>query len=1469
MTGTAAVTIPAGITTTITNLVINGASASVTLNQAYTFQDVTVTSGILTGAAYNNSNSGGAWTSTPGTGNGRLIMTVNGTLTVGTTGRIHMDSKGYIGGTATRTQSGSPTGPGTSASTANGGGGGGVSTVNIQAGGGSYGTRGLDSTAAVSTYPVAGTTYGASDFDTQLYLGAGGGGNSAQGTTGGYGGGAIKLTVGNLSLASGAQISSTGGSPSSTGSGGGSGGTIVIDLSGTFTNSGGTISVAGGTSAWGSSGGSGRIKFPQAKLIDASNNLSVAGFSLIDINLTSNVNTLTVGANATVNLTASNNVTVSSLVINGANAELRLNDEWTQASRNGQPALGKSFGSITVTNGVLTSNAYSNTFSGGAWSTTPAAGNGQLIVDVTGTLTVGTSGRIHMDSKGYIGGTSLRTQGGSLTGPGTSASTANGGGGGGVSTVNIQAGGGSYGTQGLDSTAAVSTYPVAGTTYGASDFDTQLYLGAGGGGNSAQGTTGGYGGGAIKLNVGNLTLNSGAQISSKGGGPSSTGSGAGAGGTIVIDVSGTFSNSSGTISVVGGTSAWGSSGGSGRLKFPQAKLIDASNNLSVAGFSLIDINLTSNINTFTVGANATVNLSASNNVTVSSLVINGANAELRLNDEWTQASRNGQPALGKSFGSITVTNGVLTSNPYSNTFSGSTWSTTPAAGNGQLIVDVTGTLTVGTSGRIHMDSKGYIGGTATRTQGGSPTGTGTNSTSANGGGGGGNASNGWYAGGGSYGTAGTDLNSAYPSYPVAGTTYGASDFDTQLYLGAGGGGNSLNAHTGGYGGGAIKLNVANLSIASGGQISSRGGSPSSVYGGAGAGGTVVIDISGTYSNSGGTISIAGGTSAWGINGGSGRLKFPQAKLIDASNNLSVVGFSLYDINLTSNINTFTVGANATVNLTASNNVTISSLVINGANAELRLNDEWTQASRNGQPALGKSFGSITVTNGVLTSNAYSNTYSGSSWSTTPAAGNGQLIIDVTGTLTVGASGRVHMDSKGYMGGTSTRTQGGSPTGPGTSSTSANGGGGGGNTSNGWYAGGGSYGTAGTDLNSAYSSYSVAGTTYGASDFDTQLYLGAGGGGNSLNAHTGGYGGGAIKLNVASLSLASGAQITAKGGAPSGSYAAGGAGGTTVIDVSGTFTNSGGTISVAGDTTYSSRTGGSGRIKFPQAKLIDASNNLSIAGFSLFDINLTSNINTFTVGANATVNLTGSNNVTVSSLVINGANAELRVNDQWTTATFGKSFGSITVTNGVLTSNPYSNTFSGSSWSTTPAAGNGQLILDVTGSLTVSASGRINMDSKGYIGGTSTRTQGGSPTGPGTTSTSANGGGGGGATTNAAYGGGGSYGTAGAAGTGAAGTTYGSSDFTTQLYLGSGGGANSFNGNPGGYGGGAIKLSIGSGSVASGGQITARGGATGTYSGGGSGGTVVITSTGAFTNGGTLSVAGGTGTRAGGSGRSQP
>jgi hypothetical protein len=63
-----------------------------------------------------------------------------------------------------------------------------------------------------------------------------------------------------------------------------------------------------------------------------------------------------------------------------------------------------------------------------------------------------------------------------------------------------------------------------------------------------------------------------------------------------------------------------------------------------------------------------------------------------------------------------------------------------------------------------------------------------------------------------------------------------------------------------------------VSLASGAQVTARGGNSSSSWGGAGSGGTLVMTISGTFTNSGATISVAGGTS--GPAGGSGRSQFP-------------------------------------------------------------------------------------------------------------------------------------------------------------------------------------------------------------------------------------------------------------------------------------------------------------------------------------------------------------------------------------------------------------------------------------------------------------------------------------------------------------------------------------------------------------------------------------------------------------------
>ena len=835
VTGTGAVTIPSGITTTIQNLVINGASASVTLNQNYTFQDVTVTSGVLTSAAYDNAFSGSAWTSTPGSGNGRLLFTVNGTLTVGASGRIHMDGKGYHGGISGRTQGGSPTGPGGSASTANGGGGGGGTSSG--GGGASYGTLG---TQRANITP--GQLYGASDFAEQLYLGSGGG--YSTGTfNGGAGGGAIKITAGSITLASGAQITSKGLTGNNNGTsygGGGSGGTIVLSTD-SLANSGGTISVAGGSGhsdGRGPAGGLGRISIPIAALKDASNNLNLNGIVGMDVTVTSgdNVNNIVASTSANCSLTVANGVSINQLDITSS-ATVRLLSNTT-------------FGAVNVTSGTLSTNPYANTYSNSTtWSTTPAPGNGQLIFTVTGALTVGASGSIHVDGLGYAAGTSTKTQGGSYRYPGGSGSAANdGGGGGGTSSGG---GGASYGTLGTQRTNI-----TPGQLYGASDFAEQLYLGSGGG--YSTGTfNGGAGGGAIKITAGSITLASGAQITSKGLTGNNNGTsygGGGSGGTIVLSTD-SLANSGGTISVAGGSGhsdGRGPAGGLGRISIPIAALKDASNNLNLNGIVGMDVTVTSgdNVNNIVASTSANCSLTVANGVSINQLDITSS-ATVRLLSNTT-------------FGAVNVTSGTLSTNPYANTYSNSTtWSTTPAPGNGQLIFTVTGALTVGASGSIHVDGLGYAGGTSSKTQGGSYPNPGGSGAAANGGGGGSGTS----GGGGGYGTAGTTAGTA-----IGGAAYGASDFTAQLYLGSGGG--SSTSFNGGAGGGAIKITASSASLATGAQITSKGligNNNGGAYGGGGSGGTIVMSVSGTFTNTA-TFSVAGGAGTGA--GGSGRTQYP-------------------------------------------------------------------------------------------------------------------------------------------------------------------------------------------------------------------------------------------------------------------------------------------------------------------------------------------------------------------------------------------------------------------------------------------------------------------------------------------------------------------------------------------------------------------------------------------------------------------
>ncbi len=156
-------------------------------------------------------------------------------------------------------------------------------------------------------------------------------------------------------------------------------------------------------------------------------------------------------------------------------------------------------------------------------------------------------------------------------------------------------------------------------------------------------------------------------------------------------------------------------------------------------------------------------------------------------------------------------------------------------------------------------------------------------------------------------------------------------------------------------------------------------------------------------------------------------------------------------------------------------------------------------------------------------------------------------------------------------------------------------------------------------------------------------------------------------------------------------------------------------------------------------------------------------------------------------------------------------------------------------------------------MTISSSGKIDVNGKGFIGGQESKTRGSGP-GHGKGDTYPEGGG---------YGGRGGYGGE-YRNLASYGSVYGSAEAPEMPGSGGGGGMNI----PGGNGGGAVRIEA-AGTVTVNGQITADGkGHNGHYSGGGSGGAVYITCL-SITGSGTVSAAGeNTGTQggAGGGGR---
>jgi hypothetical protein len=104
---------------------------------------------------------------------------------------------------------------------------------------------------------------------------------------------------------------------------------------------------------------------------------------------------------------------------------------------------------------------------------TPPNGNGRLIINMSGTLTVQSGGQVTMDGKGYPGG----GNGPGQIGCGNTASGYSQDGMGAGGAGRFSGGSASYGTPG--------GWTFGSTTYGASDFWTKLYLGSGGAGDSS------------------------------------------------------------------------------------------------------------------------------------------------------------------------------------------------------------------------------------------------------------------------------------------------------------------------------------------------------------------------------------------------------------------------------------------------------------------------------------------------------------------------------------------------------------------------------------------------------------------------------------------------------------------------------------------------------------------------------------------------------------------------------------------------------------------------------------------------------------------------------------------------------------------------------------------------------------------------------------------------------------------------
>jgi hypothetical protein len=640
-------------------------------------------------------------------------------------------------------------------------------------------------------------------YDSVTIPGQSGSGGGPDSKPGGAGGAAFHLTVNGTLLLNG-TMSMNGGNGIGLSSGGGAGGSLWLQL-GTLAGNG-ALSANGGSSAGlGGGGAGGRIA------ITMNTNLFTGVIS------NSGGTGGNAGAAGTVYLQTAGHT--GQLIIDNAGLSA-TNTSWSSLPvgldvtvKNGGKVFLADSSLLSVVNSVLIGSGANLTISN------PIINAGSITIQAGGALTA--------DSLGFP----------AAQGPGA----------GGVNFSTLAGSGASYGGFGANNVA----FGGGGTVYGS--VTAPVDRGSGGG----NGSSGGTGGGLLRLTANSLTVDG--TLSANGGRGSISSAGGGSGGSVVINA-GTL-HGSGLIAADGGAGGAnsatnsGGGGGGGRVAI-QYSSNAFTGTLSARG----------GVGVLTGGA-GTIYLKGSNEIIGHVIVDNGgqsgtntplANASSPfLPTDADVTLRNGAIVRPST---LSVTMGNLTIAP------GGILTISPAQATNGLILLVASNFNIASGGLVALDGRGYLPGT------GAGCGTASNGFGSGAGYGGNGGASASAPGGSNYGSM------FYPADPGSGggsgsgPVYPGSEGGGAAHLDVGGsltvngwidadGHDGIQDSSGGGSGGGIWINTR--ALAGAGTISAAGGFGDLYNGGGGAGGRIAVYVktnsfAGSFDVSGGDGFQAGG-----------------------------------------------------------------------------------------------------------------------------------------------------------------------------------------------------------------------------------------------------------------------------------------------------------------------------------------------------------------------------------------------------------------------------------------------------------------------------------------------------------------------------------------------------------------------------------------------------------------------------------